>query len=283
MADHPDENLLAALIEGKLPPVEREAIEGHLATCAECRALVADVARETPAEPMAARRAYPWRIAAAVLLAAAAVFVFAPRDQPSAAEQLADAAHKLAEKSPDLFGAFKPLSETERLAPSDAVQRGGLVLLHPAGRTRDRVIFRWLPVTGATGYTIVLTKDDGDPVWERKAEPGLDATLAPGGYLWTVTAEGPLKEESTRHFEVAKKAEVARLDLALRAIAESAAPEVRDLLSAQYCIRMGFYGAAEPWARAAVKALPGEALATETLYCVLNLLGSPEVETLGIR
>jgi anti-sigma factor RsiW len=51
MTEHLSDNDMAAYVDGKVAPEEREYIEGHLSRCAECREIVVFVFRATEAAP----------------------------------------------------------------------------------------------------------------------------------------------------------------------------------------------------------------------------------------
>jgi hypothetical protein len=73
-----DLNLIAAYAEDRLPPAERAHVTAHLAGCAECRAVLAELVRSGPAGAGSATVRHGWRppawlpVAAALALAVGA-------------------------------------------------------------------------------------------------------------------------------------------------------------------------------------------------------------------
>jgi hypothetical protein len=68
--NHPDAETLATFMDGRLPAVERRIVETHVAKCAGCHELVAEVLTHAPSRP---RRRIGAGLVAAGTLAAIAV------------------------------------------------------------------------------------------------------------------------------------------------------------------------------------------------------------------
>jgi hypothetical protein len=104
-------------------------------------------------------------------------------------------------------------------------------------------------------------------------------------YLWEVRCQDPLGQELTqrRAFRVASESDRSAFDSARSAIEASAVGAIGLLLEAQLAIRLGCYREAEAAARAYVRTDESDALGRETLYHLLQLVGSSEARTLGIE
>jgi hypothetical protein len=314
----PGEDQLAALAAGGLLPEERESVERHLERCRPCRDAVAALVRwhrdagsegdDEAIQPESTAGAERVRhgprlllLAAAVILMAALIWVgkdfFAPGEGlefGTSSERLADLAEDLAKADPGLFESFVPLSREERLAPSPVLLRsGGIVLLHPAGASLAlRPRFDWEPVAGAAEYRVTLLTSDGVAVWEEETgaasldyPAGRPELTAGTGYLWEVRCEEPLGGEfrQRRAFRTASESERASFKAAIEAVEARDPGAIGLLLQAQLAVRLGFYRQAEYAARAYVLAGEEDALGRETLFHVLQLIGSPEARMLGIE
>jgi len=145
---HMNEFEVAAYLDRRLPPGDRERVEGHLAGCRECREEVLQTQ-----EALARGRRPKRLLIASVVLAAAATLaiVILPTIRPSGAGNQSETVRGAA-GSPSLM-ALGPLGEA------------------PAAGLR----FVWGRAAGATIYRLTLSGADGVPLWT--ANTG-DTTLA---------------------------------------------------------------------------------------------------------
>jgi len=290
----PGPGLLAAYAEGRLLDEERALVENHAAECESCRALVAAVVREAPGAMVSSRQRWRWYAAAGVAAAALVAIMSGGRGgrQPAHGDtesRLVGASAELAKRHSDLFASFAPLTREERLRRR-SVERGALVALQPAGVEIDtRPGLRWEPSPGADEYVVCLTGEDGATLWQVKtSEARLDyptdkAELSAGRrYAWEVSCTGgPLGDDSAQGaFTVASEVQRASFERAMRLIDAGVPGEISELLKAHFAIRGGFYREAERAARAFFEAHPRDAVARETLFQALELLGSREAEHL---
>jgi CHAT domain-containing protein len=72
---HPEDQIMAAFVEGKLAPAETAVIAEHLRGCSDCRTVVAETARFESEEPASSstHAVRPWLLAVAALVAAVAI------------------------------------------------------------------------------------------------------------------------------------------------------------------------------------------------------------------
>lgn len=206
IAEHPDDILTAAYLDGTLDPRSRDRFEAHLAQCDLCRDGVTllrstgEDLPEVPAELMSRARGAAVRggrlprggwlvgLAASLLLVAAVG-----------------------------FGVLR-LGSGGREAPSPV--RGGapaLTRLSPsagAAVPAARLIFRWSPVQGADRYELSLFDAGGRKVGQivagREASsapwPAESSPPAPGSYVWKIRAvalDRMIAESEPIPFEVA--------------------------------------------------------------------------------
>jgi len=204
--------------------------------------------------------------------------VFWPRDV-EAETALATAAAE--------FG-FKPLSKDERIARG-SIERGVLVALRPAGMLLDgRPRARWEPVAGVDKYEVAFFAADGTRLWstetnESRLDYPTDQPALERGqrYSWEVSCKGPLgDEDAQRSFTVASEQQRRAFEETWRAIEVNAPDELVDLLRAHFAIREKFYAEAEHAARAFFENNPDDRVGRETLFQVLELLGSSEANGL---
>lgn len=171
-ADCLDDDTLAALAAGTLPPELRYAVLPHVASCARCRAAVASVARaladptvarELPAEGRG-RRLYRFALplaTAAVLL----LLLWSPAD----------------DRAPGHRGPPPPSATT----PIPRSPLGAVAAVHD---------LRWSAVAGADRYRVTLFDARGRVVYETEVADTVAAlpdsvTLIPGQpYLWKADA-----------------------------------------------------------------------------------------------
>jgi anti-sigma factor RsiW len=184
----PDEQQIAAYVDGSIRPSERETLEAHLADCAACLELVGFLEREVeasgeagvpekalarvqafarPAPPAPLRHVPRWAAAAAVL-AVIPVLVHLSRST---------------DESP-AAGQESPPRVTRNAPPAS----GGVQVLVPAAGAvigpRELAI-RWSAVPGSAYYDVRIVTDSGAPVVEQRVigtewRPGASVTLQPG-------------------------------------------------------------------------------------------------------
>jgi hypothetical protein len=152
--------------------------------------------------------------------------------------------------------------------------------------------FRWVAAPGATRYEVSLEAAGGTTLWTRTATDtalphpeGLVELTRGTRYGWSVAFEGVLggRTESRRFFTVASPQEAQVFKDASNAIVGRVAPDLRDLLLAQFALRRGLVVEAERHARAHLARSPGDDVGRATLRHVLLLQGSPEAEGLADR
>jgi len=170
-SDHVRPEELAAYLDGKLRPEERQAVERHLLVCAECRQDLAEAA-ELGAGP----RRSTWvtlglPIAAAAVLAVA-VIGRGDRVPPP-------------EAGPPVLRAPQP-EGTRPLATVGPADGAGVPL--------DSLVFRWRSAGGQVHYVLTVTDQAGDVAWTTSTS---DTSVAlPSGvglrggarYYWYVDA-----------------------------------------------------------------------------------------------
>lgn len=187
-AECPDEQSIAAYVDGGVGPTERETLEAHLADCAACLALVGLLARDEELEGEAripepalarasdiARRAVPapsrhvprWAAAAAVLAVIPVLLqLYRAADRSPAAGE--DSAPRVTRSAP-------PASH-------------GLQVLRPvAGSVVEpsELTIRWSAVPGSAYYDVRIVTDSGAPVVEQRVtgtewRPDENLKLRPG-------------------------------------------------------------------------------------------------------
>lgn len=198
-------DLITFWVAGTLTREEADAVAGHVAGCADCRAAAVEGAalvqgiRELHLRPDE-------------IVAAAAGDVTSPHVLvcPRCREEIA----QLRDINADLvrtrrrwlpvavavlaasvaFVAF--LVAPRRPAENPVALRGsgpGVVDLLPVSRVNDVATFAWTPVSGATRYRVSVFFEDGRTVWSREAgAPPLqwpDEVARPAGsYRWSVEA-----------------------------------------------------------------------------------------------
>ena len=284
----PDENVLAAIAEGRLDERERTAALDHIAVCEACRDLVRALAPHVAAARPAGRLlSFPRKIAAiaaVVLAAAGAAFILARRGtqggdaDPAAALEVA--ASHLSRRVPEEFGDFRPLAAEELRAHRGDVLRGGDLEASPSGRILDgRPTLRWKAVPGARHYRVSVigpegvlwnatTTDTSLPWPEGKPELAPNARAA-----WTVTAAGPGATEVRRAIAVVDDAEASRWRRAELGAGTVEAP-LRWLLLAHLALRRDLPLEAHAYASRYVAERPGEALGAATLAAAADRLSA---------
>lgn len=206
----PEETAIAAYVQSRLPPRDKDRLEAHLSDCDFCLSQVASLVRASAAaavDPVpdwllrkaqgmgeasgAHGRAAPWRWAlagSAALALTGAIWLY----QPSGTE------------TPELARTVRGESgmPLEILNPRE----GGVV---PAGE----VEFRWATAERALFYEVSLVTADGDLVWQSRIEE-TEARLPPEVrlipkeryYVWIRAqfSEGGAVKSKTIAFEVSE-------------------------------------------------------------------------------
>ena len=142
---HLDAEAVAAWTERRLDAAESESVEIHLASCTDCQAIVATLARTAP-EPADAPGAgwwsslrRPWLVPAAAAVAAALVlWVVQPQPEPPAPRlegtlARSDAPAPAAAETPQ-FERAEPTPEASQLAPRDLEAESKLLRKAEPGR-----------------------------------------------------------------------------------------------------------------------------------------------------
>lgn len=305
----PDTNELVRMAEGVALPQERGRLEAHLARCSTCRGVVAAVAGlqndRRPAGDGAHRRLARLATVAALLVAAMTLLLLwllrdlERRTGLDGDRALLTAVAELVRLEPAHFAGFVPLLHHERIAPGQTLQRGGVALLAPVGKVIEgRPALRWEDAAGVRDWQVSVLQADGTPLWSghksgrtsgqrvdpQLAWPAEQPALAPGALcLCEVVGEGAAgREEARGSFNRADPAEVEAL-FAARASIEHLAPHLSAVLFAQLALRRGFLAEAEAALRARLSEVPGDAVAEETLLCILDRLGAREAGELRAR
>lgn len=188
MNAHPQNEDVAAYVEGGLPPAERTVLEAHLAECPECRRVATEAALLLRHE--AQRRRWVVAAPAAALAAAAALalFVILPGGENGV-----------------------PATGTTRAGPEgspEALPVIGIVLpdaqvpIHP-----DSVRFVWQSAAPGALYRLAVTDSAGGGVWETSTpdttvHPPPETRLEAGHrYFWYVDALLPDGSEASTGVE----------------------------------------------------------------------------------
>jgi len=295
----PDENVLAAFAEDRLPGRTRETVERHLARCDPCRGVCRELVRDAAGAPgLIVRRGFrrfTLAVAAAAALLVSTVTLLRLLDRPSGTEEALWASTRNAARArADLFpSGVIPFTEAERLAGGSGVSRSGgdPVPIHPAGRILEtRPAFRWESAGDGTA-TVTLADAAGRRLWQRStpssggratlAYPPDEPALAIGaGYAWEVEVRGDLGTGASgpRVFEVSPRA---WFDERAAAIEAASDPAVRLLVRAHWALRERFLAEAEAAARSFHEAHPDDVVGRETLLLVLRRTGSSDAEAIA--
>jgi len=166
---HLQEDEVVAYVDGVLVGDERARVQEHLATCAECRAEIADVSRIVRALPSARRAGRHIWIPAATAAAAAVVLLLAwppPSHDPVRPEHREEAV-------------------TTTVAPSPVM---------PLGRVDSAAVLVWTSVPYADRYRVRLFDSNGTVIWQAEMEdtvarvPNSARLMARLSYYWKVEA-----------------------------------------------------------------------------------------------
>jgi len=189
----PDEQWLAAYVDGQLLGREKQRLQLHLAKCSSCRDAVGFLVRaarsaaptQVPGDYLAAainvsptparRPARAWIAAAgatAVIIVAGGVLFL--RTAPESEMHVSPSVPK----SPAVATLEKPSTPPVSPGGEQSVLRGSrsraIAMLSPslpnATLAGPDIHFDWQAVAGATSYDIRVTRDTGDPAWEAHVE-----------------------------------------------------------------------------------------------------------------
>lgn len=228
----PGAQAIASYVDGVLPGARRSRVQSHLADCAYCRTLVADVVRigrgtDLPGAPASlAQRATAfvtdghrrprriWITSAALGAAVVCTFIavtFLRNPQPLAPpSRLAPAAPPIPETR-----ALPPVNrpEPDRVRNQTSSQPSPSVLAPKAGSsvTLWPVRIEWMPVPKAVYYQIRIVTSEGDPVWEGQSngtslDLPKDAPLKNGKYFVLLSAlmeDGHIRKSNPVNFQIA--------------------------------------------------------------------------------
>lgn len=207
----PDDQAIAEYVDAILPESRRKQVEGHLAKCARCRLLVADVIKlqrdvETSSAPnYATQRALrvvpkvasraPWILGAAtacaVVIVAAGMLLFIPKPQQLSVVIPSTTAPVIAKSLPPAL--IPTISSITRKLQSESQTP---VVLAPAPNstiTSRQLEIKWKPLVQSRYYQVTVVTADGDLLWEGRSEsPSLrlpsDLVWKRGSYFVWITA-----------------------------------------------------------------------------------------------
>lgn len=225
----PKDEVIAAYVDGNVDAIARSRVESHLAGCAHCRSLVADVVRmkesDSPAVPpqlmqkavaLAApgSRRMQWILWPVVAAGAACVMIVtlwirSPQQVNLPSVPPATAPTVIAKSEPAQT-LRQPSGEVERnLAPSSHLP----VLIFPQENnvlTPRQLEFKWKATPQSRYYEIRVVTADGDLVWSAQSEnlnlkPPSDLELKDGTYFVWISAYvkgGPVQKSAPVRFVV---------------------------------------------------------------------------------
>lgn len=165
--DHPNDEEVAAFLDGELSPGDRDAIARHLVTCAECRALLGpsharEVRAEHPGRPR--RVARSWRgLVGVAAVAIIAVGVVMRTNGATARDQLVAAG----DSSRPLRAPGVPKSD-ETVLQAESPADGATVLV-------DTLVLRWTRTNAGATYDVSIVDATGSLIWSTQTDT---ATIA---------------------------------------------------------------------------------------------------------
>ncbi len=171
--EHPSDEWIAAYVDGRLSPTERDGLEGHLASCHDCRLVAMEAAEVLRG---GGGRRFAVAGLGAVAAAAAIAFLFIG---------------PLSEKAPD---------EPVLRAPAGDVGMPIIEAVSPANGASVRstlVLFIWRSLGPDIRYQFSLSAVDGSELWGGSVTDTVltlppSVELAPGEtYVWYVDALMP--------------------------------------------------------------------------------------------
>jgi hypothetical protein len=226
----PKDEAIAAYVDGNVDANERSRVESHLADCAHCRGLVADVLRmkesDSPAIPLQLKqkavalaaprsRRMQWILWPVVAAGAACALIVAlwlryPQQVNWPSTPPVATAPTVIAKSEPAPALRQPSGEVERnVAASSHLP----VLIFPqknAVLTPQQLQFKWKAIPQSRYYEIRVVTADGDLVWSAQSEnlnlkPPRDLELKDGAYFVWISAyveSGPVQKSAPVRFVV---------------------------------------------------------------------------------
>jgi hypothetical protein len=226
----PQDDAIAAYVDGNVDATARSRVESHLADCSHCRGLVADVVRtkerELPAVPLRLKqravglatprtRRMQWILWPAVATGAACALIVtlllrSPQQMNQPSIPPAATAPTVIAKSEPAPALRQPSREVERnLAASSHLP----VLVFPQKNnvlTPQQLEFKWKAIPQSRYYEIRVVTADGDLVWSAQSEkldlkPPSDLELKDGAYFVWISAYiegGPVQKSTPVRFVV---------------------------------------------------------------------------------
>ena len=175
-----DDLAMAAFVEGRLPDIERQAIQEHLVNCSQCREQFADVVSmlsdmpgviQSPIEvsPRGSRSSFLRNSVIAAGVAAAVLFVI-------------------------VRGPHTDSNATSTLRDEDGSMRPAPVVVQPTTIASDSTKFVWSRVNDADRYRVTVFSVDGVVMWEAETADTAIVLPAPApfsagtSYMWKVSA-----------------------------------------------------------------------------------------------
>jgi hypothetical protein len=190
----PDEERLAAFVEGTLAETARETVTDHLTECEFCCGQVAFLVRAAELDPPPAvpaallalahgeraslvRHLRPAAVLAAAFTVVASMLVLVQRERPGFLPNLPDdAGSRVATPAPP---------PAERTVRNGRVPAEAPAIVRPAEGevvSRAAVELRWRDAPGALFYTVQLVDSRGDVAWEARSE-GTSLAVPPAAAL----------------------------------------------------------------------------------------------------
>ena len=226
----PKDEAIAAYVDGNVDANERSRVESHLAGCAHCRGLVADVVRmkesDSPAIPLQLKqkavtlatprsRRLQWILWPAVAAGAACALIIglwirSPQQVNLPSTTPAATAPTVIAKSEPAPALSHPSGEVERNITASSHLP---VLIFPQENnvlTPQRLEFKWKAIPQSRYYEIRVVTADGDLVWSAQSEnlnlkPPRDLKLKDGAYFVWISAfveSGPVQKSAPVRFVV---------------------------------------------------------------------------------
>ena len=224
----PDEETIAAYVDGALQEDVNKQLENHLAKCGRCRSIVADVVKlqrdsDLPVPPFSAAKqaeAVPrqlpigfrwiWVPAAAMAIVVLVAVMVIFRREPQKVAQLPASLPSPTAAKGQLGTLSNSVPEITRQPLLPGIMPVILSPLQDSTVKRDQLEFTWQPFKRSRYYDITVVTSDGDLLWEGKSEGSSlgfprDIELKNGSYFVWITAyltDGQIAKSSPVRFVV---------------------------------------------------------------------------------